>query len=411
LSTVFASEIAGHSLALYVDDAILCHSTFSGHLEQLRHIFQKLRTHNLRINPKKSTFARESVTFLGFVFSAVGTSIDSQRFQKIRNIQAPKNITETRQICGLFQYFKRFLPNFAKTLSPIRQLLQKDVPFCWTAEQGSTRPFIKVTTTRRTAQTASQSHGQDSYAAMHNNETPASGIAFIPRETDFRLTDHARGCRTNCTRQCRPHAMVQGHPQSITPLSTETRLKPYNATAHGNEQTFITPHWTASDLTTDEPKDYKSPHTDGHPISASTHEQPLVAAETTATPLRNDHDIKSAIADHSGTDDSSALMQDECHTNAARMISYKALSLAPSGEVYNANVIKVSARKLAKPQPLYKAHFLHDNLAQWLPASQIPPAVLAKFFVQQYVQSQTRKLKLRGISQQRKNVSKARASV
>jgi hypothetical protein len=39
LSTVFASEIAGHSLALYVDDAILCHFSFSGHLEQLRHIF------------------------------------------------------------------------------------------------------------------------------------------------------------------------------------------------------------------------------------------------------------------------------------------------------------------------------------------------------------------------------------
>jgi hypothetical protein len=147
----------------------------------------------------------------------------------------------------------------------------------------------------------------NSYAAMHNNETPAADAAFIPRETDFMLTDHARQCRTNCTRQCRPHAMVQGPPQSITPLGTETRLEPYNATAHGNEQTFTTPHWTASDLTTDEPKDYKSPHTDGHPISASTHEQFSVAAETTATPLRSDQDIKSAIADHSGTDDGSAL--------------------------------------------------------------------------------------------------------
>jgi hypothetical protein len=55
----------------------------------------------------------------------------------------------------------------------------------------------------------------------------------------------------------------------------------------------------------------------------------------------------------------------------------KLCSLAPSGEVYNANIIKVSARKLAKPQPvaaeatatlirsdqgiksaIYKAHFL-----------------------------------------------------
>jgi hypothetical protein len=73
------------------------------------------------------------------------------------------------------------------------------------------------------------------------------------------------------------------------------------------------------------------------------------------------------------------------------MKSYKAFSLAPAGEVYNANVIKVSARKVAKPQSLYKAHLLNDAQSQWLPASQIPPAVLAKFFVQRYIRSQNAK--------------------
>jgi hypothetical protein len=143
LAGVFAKEIADHTLALYVDDAILAHFSFSGHMDQLRHIFQKLRMHNLRINPKKSTFARESVTFLGFVFNASGMQLDQQRFQKIRNIRAPKNITETRQICGLVQYYKRHLPNLAKILSPIRQLLQKDVPFKWTTEHDKALEQVK----------------------------------------------------------------------------------------------------------------------------------------------------------------------------------------------------------------------------------------------------------------------------
>jgi hypothetical protein len=81
LCSVFANEIADHGLSLYVDDAILCHASFLDHLEQLRNIFQKLRTHNLPINSKKSTFATESVAFLGFVFSASGIKVDSQRFQ------------------------------------------------------------------------------------------------------------------------------------------------------------------------------------------------------------------------------------------------------------------------------------------------------------------------------------------
>jgi hypothetical protein len=69
--------------------------------------------------------------------------LDSQRFQKIRNIRAPKNITETRQICGLVQYYKRHLPNLAKILSPIRQLLQKDVPFRWTTEHDQALEKVK----------------------------------------------------------------------------------------------------------------------------------------------------------------------------------------------------------------------------------------------------------------------------
>jgi hypothetical protein len=119
----------------------------------------------------------------------------------------------------------------------------------------------------------------DSHAAMHINEAPASCTTFIPRETDFMLTDYAHLCNTSCARQCRPRATVPGPSQSITPLGTNTRLEPYNATEHGNEQTFTTPHWTASDLTNDGTTDYKSPHTDGYPLSASTHEQFSVAAE------------------------------------------------------------------------------------------------------------------------------------
>jgi hypothetical protein len=72
--------------------------------------------------------------------------------------------------------------------------------------------------------------------------------------------------------------------------------------------------------------------------------------------------------------------------------SYKAISPSPQGNFYNAKVIKVSARKPAKPQPLYKAHFLDGSQKQWLPASEIPPDILAKFFVEHYARSQKRKL-------------------
>jgi hypothetical protein len=41
------------------------------------------------------------------------------------------------------QYFRRHIPNFAKILSAIRRLLQKDVPFRWTAEHDHALEKLK----------------------------------------------------------------------------------------------------------------------------------------------------------------------------------------------------------------------------------------------------------------------------
>lgn len=56
LYSVFAKEIANHSMALCVDDALLANVDFSNHLFQLEDIFRNLRAHNLGINPKKVLF-------------------------------------------------------------------------------------------------------------------------------------------------------------------------------------------------------------------------------------------------------------------------------------------------------------------------------------------------------------------
>jgi hypothetical protein len=94
-------------MSLYIDDAIIANADFPSHLTQLRDIFRKLRAHNLRINPQKSLFAKESVTFLGFVFSAEGMNIDPKRFQRIAELKPPTNLKETRQLVGFLIYYRK----------------------------------------------------------------------------------------------------------------------------------------------------------------------------------------------------------------------------------------------------------------------------------------------------------------
>jgi hypothetical protein len=74
------------NLSIYMDDCIIFHSNFEEHVSFLGKIFEKLRKAKLRINPRKSLFARNSLVFLGFLFTPEGIRIDPKRFEKIRNL-------------------------------------------------------------------------------------------------------------------------------------------------------------------------------------------------------------------------------------------------------------------------------------------------------------------------------------
>ena len=50
-----------NNMTLYLDDGLIHHQDFDSHLSFLSHIFKKLRQANLRINPRKSSFAAKKL--------------------------------------------------------------------------------------------------------------------------------------------------------------------------------------------------------------------------------------------------------------------------------------------------------------------------------------------------------------
>jgi hypothetical protein len=100
------------NLSIYVDDALLISTAFISHMRLLRDIVEKFRQNDLRINPQKSAFARDSVVFLGFLFTRDGIKVDPKRFDNIRNLKPATNQTEVRYLIGFFSYFRKHLPGF-----------------------------------------------------------------------------------------------------------------------------------------------------------------------------------------------------------------------------------------------------------------------------------------------------------
>ena len=120
---------------LFVDDALIHHHSFEMHHQFLQKIFGIIKNAKLRINPKKSTFANNSVKYLGFSFSKDGVCVDEKRLDRIRNLQPAKNVRQVKQILGLLSFYRSHIKSFAITATPIRRLLQKtEESFKWTPE-------------------------------------------------------------------------------------------------------------------------------------------------------------------------------------------------------------------------------------------------------------------------------------
>jgi hypothetical protein len=223
------------------------------------------------------------------------------------------------------------------------------------------------------------------HAVMHINEASNTRGAHITREPDVTLAKYAHFSDTSDARRNRTHTSNPNPSRFITLNDATMRLKQEKAVDRVGDQTRTAANAVINDVANEGITDPKVRQLDGQPPHAAPSHQSSVTSEPLATQISSNRGMRSNIAGPSGADNSSAHTPTERHANETDMKSYKAFSLAPAGEVYNANVIKVSARKVAKPQSLYKAHLLNDAQSQWLPASQIPPAVLAKFFVQRYI--------------------------
>ena len=98
----------------YLDDIIIFSSTPEEHLERLRLVFERLRAHNLKINPDKCDFLRMKVQFLGHIVSKDGLEVDPSKIEAVQKFPVPRSQIEVKSFLGLASYYRRFVPKFAE---------------------------------------------------------------------------------------------------------------------------------------------------------------------------------------------------------------------------------------------------------------------------------------------------------
>ncbi|KAL0444617.1 UNVERIFIED_CONTAM: Transposon Tf2-12 polyprotein [Sesamum latifolium] len=114
------------NIECYVDDLVLKSKKREDHLYDLRKVFERLRRHQLKMNPSKCAFGVTSEKCLGFNVRQRGIKIEQAKIDA-----EPRNIHELKSLQGKLAYLRRFISNLASRCQPFSRLMKKDVLFEW----------------------------------------------------------------------------------------------------------------------------------------------------------------------------------------------------------------------------------------------------------------------------------------
>ena len=120
----------------YIDDLLaITKESFDDHLEKLERIFVRLQQAGLKVNAKKSFFARAELEYLGYWITREGIQPMKDKVQSIMNLAEPKTRKELRSFMGLVNYCRDMWIRRSHVLAPLAKLTSKNVKWEWSDAQ------------------------------------------------------------------------------------------------------------------------------------------------------------------------------------------------------------------------------------------------------------------------------------
>lgn len=126
---------------VYLDDLLIASRSPTEHLTHLRLVFERLSQYGIVINAQKSVFGVSSLKFLGHFVDTNGIRPLPEKVEAIHIFPKPATQRKLREYLGLINFYRRFLPDCAKLLLPLTNLLSGKVksnsPITWSPNTES----------------------------------------------------------------------------------------------------------------------------------------------------------------------------------------------------------------------------------------------------------------------------------
>ena len=107
------------SIDNFIDDVLVATATRDEHLRVLKKLFDRMRECKLSARPSKCEIAAQEVEYLGHIVGKGEIRPTVTKMEKIRDAAQPVTRKEVKSFLGLVSYYRRFVPNFSDTATPL----------------------------------------------------------------------------------------------------------------------------------------------------------------------------------------------------------------------------------------------------------------------------------------------------
>lgn len=115
----------------YLDDILVYSQNEEEHVRHVKKVLTALQEHHLLLKPEKCHFHTKRLTFLGYVVTPEGLSMDPEKVKSVLDWEPPTNVTEVQSFLGFANYYRRFIQGYSFVAQPMTELTKKDKTFDW----------------------------------------------------------------------------------------------------------------------------------------------------------------------------------------------------------------------------------------------------------------------------------------
>ena len=116
----------------YLDDILIFSNNVAEHDSHVRIVLECLRKHQLYAKATKCAFRLEETEFLGCIVGKNGLRMDPSKVQTILDWPIPSSVKAVQSFLGFANFYRRFIRDYSKVVSPLTALTKKDNTYSWT---------------------------------------------------------------------------------------------------------------------------------------------------------------------------------------------------------------------------------------------------------------------------------------